>query len=377
MKALILAGGHGTRLHPLTMRTPKCLLPIAGKPNILYMIELLEKAGIRDIYVSINDRQLKINDFLKDRAVNLIIENQENGKLGSIGGLNYAVNKIGEDNIIVLGADNFLHGLDLKSFSKNIREDSALLALYNLPEKYMVELFGIAELNGEVITSFQEKPRMEEAKSMLGSTLIYGLGKEWIKNKLPVYIRNNKNLDTIGSMWQYFCTKDTLYGFTFKGLWADIGNARAYVELNNKIMNERRIHKNVAIGEGTKINGNVIIEDGCEIGKNCVINQGTHIMHGTKIDDGAVISNSIIFENAKIGKNSAISKSIIDGYATIGDNVRIHDYCIVGYKSTISNNSTLIKNSKVWPFLKAEGVIDGNVVFIKDETDLTKSKYWC
>lgn len=379
MKALILAGGHGTRLHPLTLRTPKCLLPIAGKPNIIHMIEELQSADITDIHVSINDKQLKVNDFLKDKKVNIIIENQDEGKLGSIGGLNYALGKIGTDNLIVLGADNFYRGLDMKDFAKSIKPGSATIALYKLPYTYMVELFGIAELKGKEIVSFQEKPSIDEAKSMLGSTMIYGLSKDWIEKKFPEYLAGDNNMDTIGSMWQYFSKKDKLYGYVFKGLWVDIGTPRAYVELNNKIMaslKESSINKEVVIGEGTKIMDNIIIEEGCVIGRNCEIGPGTHIMKDTTIGEGTIIKGSVIFENVHIGRKSQIINSVVDGYAIINNNVKINDFSVIGFKSIIEKDTILIKESSVWPYITAKGIINGNITYEQDRVELNSSKYW-
>ena len=379
MKALILAGGHGTRMHPLTLRTPKCLLPIAGKPNILHMIEALNDSNIKEVYVSINDKQLKINDFLIDKKVNIIIENQDNGKLGSIGGLKYALNKIGVDNLIVLGADNFYKGLNIKEFSKSIKEGSATIALYELPHEYMVELFGIAELKGDEIISFQEKPRIKEARSKLGNTMIYGLSKEWVSNKLPKYLSSNENMDTIGSMWQYFSKKDKLYGFVFKGTWADIGTPRAYIELNNKVMNEMEesiILDSVVIGENTKIQDNVIIDEGCVIGKNCVIGPNTHVMRDTTIGEGTTIKGSVLFENVHVGRHSIINNSVIDGYCLINNNVMIDDFCVVGFRSVLEEGTHLIKESNVWPFITASGVINGDITVIQDQNELIKSRYW-
>jgi len=379
VKALILAGGHGTRLHPLTLRTPKCLLPLAGTPNILHLINTLNNSGIQEVYVSINDKQLKINDFLVDKRVNIIIENQENGKLGSIGGLHYAVNKIGNDDLIVLGADNYYKGLNIKEFSKTINKGSASIALYKLPHKYMVELFGIAELKDNIITSFQEKPSVEEAKSMLGSTMIYGLSKEWIEKRLPEYVKGDNNMDTIGSMWQHFCSKDQLNGFVFNGTWADIGTPRAYIELNNKVMSELTesiIHESVVVSEGTIIKDKVIIEEGCVIGKNCVIGPNTHLMKDTTVGEGTIIKGSVIFEKVHVGRHANIINSVIDGYAFINNNVKINDFCVIGFKSVIEEGSNLIKESSVWPFITANGIINGNITYSQDKEELSKSKYW-
>ncbi len=375
IKALILAGGHGTRMHPLTLRTPKALLPIAGKPNILHLIDSLINYGIKDIYVSINESQLKINHFLKDKKVNLIIENQDKGKLGTIGGLNYAINKIGVDDLLVIGADNFFKGLNFKELIDSMNK-SATLVLYNLPNKLLVEHYGIAVVNNGVIKSFQEKPSVNEAKSTLASTLAYAISKEWIKESLPEYINNNHNLDTIGSMWQYFCKKQSLNGFIFNGLWADIGTPRAYVELNKKVLDKKIISDKAIIDESVVIEGNVIIEDGCIIGKNCVIKNGSHIMHHSIINDGSIINGSIIFENTRIGRNTIINNSVIDGFSVIGDNVVINDFSVIGFNAVISSNSRLLRESKVWPFLKANGVIDGDIVYLKNDDELMRSKYW-
>lgn len=378
MKALILAGGQGTRLHPLTLRTPKCLLPINGTPNIIHLIKELKNSGINEIYVSINNTQLKINDLLKTEKVNLIIESHENGKLGSIGGLEYAASKIGTDDLIVLGADNYVSGLNFKEFIKSIKPGTATIALYELPYKYMVEYFGIAEVKKGFIISFQEKPRADEAKSQLGSTLIYGLSKEWLSKKLPEYIKNNKNMDTIGSMWQYFSKKDKLQAFIFNGLWGDIGNVRSYIELNNNVMkkSKSRIDSSSVIDAGAIIKHPVIIDKGCIIRKGAVIGPCTHLMHDVIIEENAVIEGSVVFDNVHIEKEVIVSNSVIDGSAIIKERSRIDDYCIIGFKSEVGINSHFIKGSSVWPFLKANGVIDGNVISTNDNAELKESVYW-
>ncbi|MBD3312059.1 NTP transferase domain-containing protein [archaeon] len=379
LRALILAGGRGTRLHPITLRTPKCLLPIAGKPNILHMVEELNNAGVKDVFVSINDNQLKVNDFLQDKKVNIIIESQEDSKLGSIGGLNYAVNKLGNHDLIVLGADNFYKGIDIRDFSSSIKEGSALIALYKVPHEYMIEELGIAELKGDQIVSFQEKPNINEARSRLGSTLIYGLSSEWLKNKFPAYLDSGADRDTIGRMWQYFCDKDELYGYVFNGTWADIGTTRSYIELNNKVMSEMkesRINDSITVGEGSVIEDNVIIEEGCIIGRDCVIGPNTHLMKDTTIGQGSRVKGSVLFENTHVGKNSAINNSVVDGFAIINNNVVVDDFCAIGFKAVIESDSRLLKRSNVWPFITARGVINGNVTYREGRDDLINSKYW-
>ncbi len=385
MKTVIIGGGYGTRLHPLTLRTPKLLLPIAGKPNITWIIEAIKKAGIDKAYLSININQSKVRGFLgSDEFIKVILEEStdQSNKLGSIGALKHVYDLLGDDDYLIIGADNFFSGLSIKDFSGF--HDScggiASIALFELPNKFLVENYGIAVLKGSELSGFQEKPRLEEAKSKLASTLVYKISKGFFSGPFNNYLKNIGNLDKIGRLWEYFSKTEKINGYKFNGLWGDIGKPKSYIDTNRKAMrviNCNFIDDSAKISPDAVINPPVIIENGCVIGRNSIIGPCTHLMHDTQVGDNSVIVGSVIFEDVRIGDNSRVHNSMVDGHAWINDNVVIDDYSIIGFKSVIKDRSHLFKHSRVWPLLATSGIIDGDILPTEfDSSKLKKSMYW-
>ncbi len=164
MKAIILAGGLGTRLRPLTDNTPKPLLPIKGKPIMQHAIENLKKYGINDIILGVSYHADKIKDYFgngESLGVNISYSLEEE-PLGTGGAVKQAAEGIGEPFILVWG-DNLMDvhiGELIEAFERN----NALIAM-TLTQREDVENFGVAKLNGEVFEYFVEKPVREEAPS--------------------------------------------------------------------------------------------------------------------------------------------------------------------------------------------------------------------
>ena len=172
MKGIIMMGGYGTRLQPLTLRTPKPLLPIAGKPNVDYLVEKIQAGGIKNVVISANKNNVKVREYLTNEDVEFIIEdtNSDKDKLGVVGAIKYLKSIFGSDDYLILAGDNFFHGLELKDVKDyhNNEKPDATIGLYQLQDKSEVEKFGVAVLDAKNrITSFQEKPKPEEATPSL------------------------------------------------------------------------------------------------------------------------------------------------------------------------------------------------------------------
>lgn len=168
MKAIILAGGLGNRLRPLTDNTPKPLLPIRGKPIVQRCIENLKANGIKDIILSIGYKAEKIQDYLgngKKFGVN-IKYNIEKELLGTGGAVKQVVNKLGiSDDFILVWGDN-LAEFDIKDMIKSHSDMNGLITM-SLTPREDVENFGVAKLKGKKIIGFVEKPERAKAPSML------------------------------------------------------------------------------------------------------------------------------------------------------------------------------------------------------------------
>jgi mannose-1-phosphate guanylyltransferase len=414
MKAVILAGGYGKRLQPLTLRTPKGILPVADSTIIEMTLKELEKLKIEKAILSLNKNQSKVKDLLNERYKGIKIEyvfedsKKDADKLGAIGALAFIIKKFGQDDYIILGSDNYIKGLNYEKMLKQHKEKNseATIALYELSDMTKVSSYGIAVLNDEKnIKRFQEKPKVEEANSKLASTFNYLITKNFSK-KILEYVnmkqKEGKKSDNIGDLWEYYLKNSKIHGFEFSGEWGDIGKPLPYIEINHKALNnvKRDISRDADYGNNVKISGNVIIKKGCKIkdntiiigpcfidknvtiGENSMIGPYTTILHDTIIGKNNFINGSILFEKIKTKEKVKITRALIDGGCEIKENNKIEEQATIGYLCTIEKDSQILYNTKLWPFLTIgknstiNGMIKYEIDYIKFEPRIKNSKYW-
>ncbi|MBN1923538.1 MAG: NDP-sugar synthase [Nanoarchaeota archaeon] len=415
MKAIIMAGGYGTRLQPLTLRTPKCVLPIGDTTALISILKQLERVGVNEAVISLNKNQVKVKEFIDSQYTGLKIRydfeesKEDSDKLGAIGALLEVVKKAGADDCIIVGADNYTQGLDYKKLMEHHKNKKAdvTIALFELTDITKVSRFGIGVLNKDSrIIQFQEKPKVEESLSMLASTFIYIVNKEFLKKELPEYVKKERlegrKPDNIGDLWAYYSDKLRIYGYKFSGYWGDVGKPDYYVEINHKALDmiERHTDKSVKLGNNIKVSGKVIIRKGCVLGDDviiigpCIIGENTMIGQGTIINpyttilrDAEIgknnnISGSIIFENVKTKDNVKITRALIDGDCIILENNRVEEQAMIGYSCLIGANSQILYNTRLWPFLNVDNnsIINSKIYYNMDymiqEPVIKKSKYW-
>jgi len=214
MKAIILAGGLGTRLRPLTLQTPKPLLPIKDKPLIEWAILSLNKNGIKDIILSIGYKSDMIKEYFKDGSqlgVNLKY-NIEEKPLGTGGAVKDICDKnnINEPFVLVWG-DNLVD-YDYKEMIMVYKDNNADLIMA-LTERKDVENFGVAKLDGEKIIGFVEKPKKEEAPSNLINAGAFVINPK-ILNMLPAGVSSIER-----DCFEKLVEQGSVYAFVHKGYW--------------------------------------------------------------------------------------------------------------------------------------------------------------
>jgi NDP-sugar pyrophosphorylase family protein len=234
-KAVILAGGKGTRLYPITREIPKPLLPVKGKPILYYAIENLKKHGITEIILSVGYKAEKIADYFGNGAnfgVN-ISYSEEKEPLGTGGAIKLASKNFQED-FVVLNGDN-VADFDFYKMQEihNRNEAKITIALYPVED---VTQFGIAKIEGEKITKFIEKPKKEEAPSNL--------------NNAGAYIINPKVLEILPDdffliekdCFEKLTQKGVIFAYCHKGYWFPTDDIKKY-NLCRKLFNPNPINK--------------------------------------------------------------------------------------------------------------------------------------
>jgi len=340
MEAIILSGGFGTRLRPLTYTRAKSLLPILNKPMIVHLIETLP-VEVDKIILAVNYKKNQIEDYFKENDFGKkIIVNNEPKPLGTGGATKFAEKHI-TDRFLVLNSD-IICSLDLENMIKFHIKNNAMATISLWPVENVSE-FGVADVkeNGNIV-GFVEKPKPEDAPSEFINAGAYCLEPEVLD-----YIVTNRLVSMEKEIFPQII-EDTkrFFGFKFEGYWMDIGRISSYIEVQRFLLNKNKI--NICQGKNCKIYGK--LKESC-IGDNVIIGKSSRL------------DSVIVYNNAIIGENVNLS------YCVIGDNCKIADFSniknsVVGDNEELSEK-TVLDNKAIWTQPIPKGYPDkqiGNVI---------------
>ncbi|ASI98376.1 glucose-1-phosphate thymidylyltransferase [Thermococcus celer] len=351
MKALILSGGHGTRLRPLTYSQQKQLIPVANKPVLFYAIEDVIEAGIHDIGIIVgpNAEQVKKTVLSRDwdARIEFIYQGEPKGLAHAI---LVARDYLGDDDFVMYLGDNILReGIveHLEHFKEGNFDASILLCEVPNPRQ-----FGVAEISedGKTIRRLVEKPKVPPSNlALVGIYFFKPVIHEAVKNIRPSWRNELEITDAI----QWLIDQGYRVGWTkVRNWWKDTGKPEDLLEANRLILDDieadvrvqtsARIHGRVVIGEDSVIDEDTVIKGPVVIGKNVRI-KNSYIGPYTSIGDNVVIENteiedSIVLEGSEIRNAGRIVESLI------GRGVRIINSTShpLGRKLVIGDNSRLI-----------------------------------
>jgi glucose-1-phosphate thymidylyltransferase len=351
MKGLILSGGHGTRLRPLTHTGPKQLIPIANKPVLFYAIEDLAEAGVKDIGIILGTNMPeKVQEAVGDGSkfgvkITYIQQGEPKGLAHAV-----AVSRdfISEesfimylgDNILKSGVEEFVEGFEESNYQARI-----LLQRVKNPKQ-----FGVAELNdqGDVINLIEKPPEPKSDLALVGIYLFKSSIFQAIERIKPSW---RGELEITDAIQELLNTNQKVDSHIVKGWWKDTGKPEDVLEANHLILDVlqpqslgdveegAKISGRVAIGKGTVIRKDSVIRGPVIIGDNCEID--AYIGPYTSIGDnsriiGGEIESSIVMGDALIECNERIVESLIGNHCKI----RSHDDVLPqGRRFVIGENS--------------------------------------
>jgi mannose-1-phosphate guanylyltransferase/phosphomannomutase len=375
MKGIIMAGGQGTRLRPLTCNIPKPMVPLIRKPVMQYAIELLRDSGIREIAITVQYLADEIINYFGDGSL-LGVDLQyfvEETPLGTAGSVKNAEEFLDETFIVVSGdaiTDVNLNDA-LKFHRKKMGIGTLILKEVEVPLEYGVV---VTDEYGK-ITGFLEKPSWSEVFSDKVNTGIYILEPEIFD-----YYEKNEKFDFSNDLFPILMGNNmSLYGYVADCYWCDIGSIDQFIKCNYDILNNKvrvkicgnEISKGVWIGENciispsVKINAPVYIGDNTQVCEEAEIGPFSVIGKDNIISARATIKRSVVFDNCYISKNVEVRAALICNKVQLQSGVSIFEEAAIGDESLIGKRSIVKPKARIWPnkVVGNSEIVRGNIIW--------------
>jgi len=310
MKGLILSGGKGTRLRPLTFTQAKQLVPVANKPVLFYGIEALKEAGIEDIGIVVGDTKDEIREAAGDGSrwgIRITYIEQE-APLGLAHAVKISEDFLGKEPFVMYLGDNILKS-GIKSLVKEFKEKkpNSLILLTEVPDP---RLFGVAELKDGKVVRLVEKPKKPLSNLALVGVYMFDFHVFEAVNAIKPSWRNELEItDSI----QYLVDQGyEVHPHLVRGWWKDTGKIEDILEANRLILESIVGKIQGKVDKTTKINGQVIIEKGVVV-QNSIIRGPAIIGAGTEIIDSYIGPFTAIQERCRIIKTEIEHSIVLEG----------------------------------------------------------------
>ncbi len=366
MKAVIMAGGFGTRLRPLSCNIPKPMVYVANKPMMEHIIDLLKRHGLIQIVVLLYFQAETIRDYFGDGSdfgVRIeYVEAQED--YGTAGAVKNAQDLL-DERFLVISAD-VLTDIDLTvacdSHHRKKSKATMVLAHMENPLSYGVV---ITQQDGR-ISRFLEKPTWGEVFSDTVNTGVYILEPEVLEE-----IPHKQNFDFSKNLFpRMLSKKQRLFGFVTSDYWRDVGNLEEYFQAHQDILEGRvrvdidgnllhREHariwvgKNAKVGKKVEFKGTVIIGNDAQIGSHCFISNSV-IGDNVRIGEDVNLDRSVVWADTSIGKRSILTEAIVANNARIEEETVIFENAVISENCHIEKGAKIKANVRVWPGKRVE-----------------------
>jgi mannose-1-phosphate guanylyltransferase len=365
MQALILAGGEGTRLRPLTSTVPKPVVPLVGRPFISYMIEWLRAHGVDDVIMSCGFLAAGVRDVLGDgSALGVRLRYVEEPKpLGTGGALKFAEELL-DERFFMLNGD-VLTDIDLSAQLAQHERTGARGTLALIPVEDP-SAYGLVRRNADLsVKEFVEKPEADQIDTDLINAGAYILERDVLEIMAPA----GTNISIEREVFPALVGRG-LYGFESSGYWLDIGTPHRYLQGTFDIL-EGNVDTEVgrllkaagwALVHGAAVHGRVVapalVGEGCEIASGAIVGGRAYLGTGVTVGEGAHVESSVVLDGARIGARTTVSSAIIGPGAEVGDHCRIESGVVLGEGVKVGPGNTLAAGARIFPGVELpEGAI--------------------
>lgn len=378
MKAVVMAGGFGTRIQPLTHSRPKPMLPIINRPMMQHTMMTLRDLGISEFIVLLYFKPDIIQNYFGDGSdlgikITYVVPDDDYGTAGAV---KLAQEYIGDDNFIVISGD-LVTDFDFEKLFKFHKQKKSKLSIGLTSVENPLQ-FGVVIANEDnIIEKFLEKPSWGEVFSDTINTGIYIIEPEILN-----YIPKGENFDFAKNLFPLLMSRGvSLMGYNLEGYWRDVGNPESYREVYDDILN-RKVNFKIAgikkeyqegvlysdeeytINPSVRILGTVVLGRGVKIREGVKLNNVV-IGDNVAIASGCSISNSVIWEDVIIKKNVKLDNAVICNDNIIDKNVTAKAGLILSQGCEVGELSSFEHDVTIWPDKKIEpaSIVSHNLIW--------------
>jgi mannose-1-phosphate guanylyltransferase / phosphomannomutase len=364
MKAVVMAGGEGNRLRPLTSNQPKPMVPVVGKPCMEHILELLQAHGMNDVIVTVAFLPQAIRSYFGEgETLGMQIGySVEESPLGTAGSVRLTAKQLDETFLVISG--DALCDVDLSALVAFHKERGAAVTIGLKSVDNPLE-FGIVVTDEEGrVERFLEKPSWGQVFSDTINTGIYVMEPEVLK-----HVPGDRPYDFSKELFPYLLEMGRpIYGHVMEGYWQDIGNLDQFRQANFDALEENvrlnipgiRIRGNVWLGEGVDIPDLEQIEGPAYIGNYCRIAPGATVGAHSVLSNSVTLrertrtTRSVIDASTHIGRSSLIEGAVIGRSCDIRAHVRIHEGVAIGDEVTIGSETVIMPGVRIYPYKEVE-----------------------
>jgi mannose-1-phosphate guanylyltransferase / phosphomannomutase len=364
MKAVVMAGGEGTRLRPLTSNQPKPMVPIVGKPCMEHILELVREHGFEDVIVTVAFLPQAIRSYFGDgESLGLTIEySVEETPLGTAGSVRLASDRLGDTFLVISG--DALCDIDLGKLVDVHREKGAAVTIGLKSVDNPLE-FGIVVTDDDGrVERFLEKPSWGQVFSDTINTGIYVLEPEVLR-----HVPTDRPYDFSKELFPLLLEMGRpIYGHVCEGYWQDIGNLDQYRQANFDALDESvrlnvpgiRLRGNIWVGEGVdiedleRIEGPAFVGNYCRISPEASVGPYSVLETSVTLREGVRIARSVVDASTYVGQSAVVEGAILGRRCEIRPHVRIQEGVAIGDDVLVGAESVIAPGVRIYPYKEVE-----------------------
>jgi mannose-1-phosphate guanylyltransferase/phosphomannomutase len=375
VKAVIMAGGEGTRLRPLTSNQPKPLMPLCNRPMMEHIVRLLKEHGFDEIVVTLAFLPQTIRTYFGDGSefgVRLVYATEET-PLGTAGSVRNARDELDEPFLVISG--DVLTDIDLSALVAFHEEKDALATIALKAMENPLEFGIVITRDDGSIERFLEKPTWGQVFSDTVNTGIYVCHPDVFD-----YIEEGKSVDFSSDVFPALLADGKpLYGHVAQGYWEDVGTLDAYVRAHRDVLDGKvglempgfRIAEGVWLGEGAEVDPGATVVGPAVIGDYCRVEAGAELReycvlgNNVMVRSGAFLQRSVVHDNAYLSQSVRLRGSVVGRSSDLRDNARCEEGVVLGDNCFVGEHAVINTGVKVYPFKTVEpgAIINSSIVW--------------